>query len=45
MKTHVLLLLFLVIALALVHSESTDGDCEEEIQGLSRVYLLENCTK
>ena len=31
-----LLLLFLVVAVTLVHSQSTDEDCEEEsIQGLS----------
>ena len=37
MKT-LLLLLFLVVAVTLVHSESTDAtdeDCEEEVQGLS----------
>ena len=46
MKALVLLLLFLVVAVTLVHSESTDAtdeDCEEEsIEGLSGFYFLGN---
>ena len=40
MRTQILLLLSLVVAVTLVHSESGDGDYVKEAQGLSSLYLL-----